>query len=106
MEKFSFKKLLKEMATIGTVGQMKVVVWTDHNPPHFHVTKLGEYEVRITIKNLKILDYKWQKNNTEMSSTEKSNLKKWLQSPSKKNKSLTNLQGIKFAWKILNEVEK
>ena len=81
---------------------MRVIVWTDHIPLHFHVEKIGEYDVRIDIKTLKILSYKWQKNNKEMSSTEMKNLKDWLEKKSIKDKTITNLRGIKFAWKILN----
>ena len=97
------KEKLIEMATIGTVGQMKIIVWTDHNPPHFHVEKKDEYEVRISIETLKIIDYKYQKNNKTMSSTESKNLLKWLNSPNKKYPAITNLVGIKFAWDSINE---
>jgi len=97
------KEKLIEMATIGKVGQMKIIVWTDHNPPHFHVEKKDEYEARISIKTLKIIDYKYQKNNKTMSSTGSKNLLKWLNSPSKKNPNITNLEGVKYAWNILNK---
>lgn len=97
------KEKLIEMATMGKVGQMKIIVWTDHNPPHFHVEKIGEYDAKIDIKTLKILSYKWQKNNKTMSSTEIKNLQIWLKSPTKKYPKITNLEGIKFAWDSINE---
>lgn len=96
------KQKLVEMAYLGNVGQMRIIVWTDHTPPHFHVEKIGEYEARIDTKTLKIINYKWQKNNKEMSSTEIKNLQIWLKKQSKKNPALTNLEAIDFAWKILN----
>ena len=105
MKRFNFTRRLTEMATLGTVGQMTVIVWTDHNPPHFHIEKTGEYDVRISIESLKIIDYKWQKNNKSMSSTEIRNLNKWLKEPSKKYPSITNLQRIEIAWDALNPVK-
>jgi len=97
------KEKLIEMATIGKVGQMKIIVWTDHNPPHFHVEKKDEYEARISIKTLKIIDCKYQKNNKEISSTEMKTLKRWLKLPNKKYPGITNLAGIEFLWDAINE---
>jgi len=90
------------MALIGTVGQMRIVVWTDHDQPHFHVEKKDEYEARVSIKDIEIIDYKWQRAGKEMSSTELKILKKWLDELSKKNNKVTNLEIIKIIWDALN----
>jgi len=99
------KSNLKEMALIGTVGQMKVIIWTDHNPPHFHVEKKDEYEARLSIDTIEIIDYKWQKSGKEMTSSELKTIKKWLNEPSKKNNKVTNLERIKIVWDALNPKE-
>jgi hypothetical protein len=97
-----YKSQLQEMAFIGKDKDLIVQVYSDHNPPHFHVTKKDEYEVKLTIKNLKIIGYVWQKDNTEISSSELKRLLKWLQQPYVKNKDITNEAVIKISWETMN----
>lgn len=91
-----------EMAHIGEVDEMRIDVYTDHQPPHFHVLKKDNFELQMTIKGLKILDYRWQKNSKKISSSELKNLMKWLDSPYSKNKKISNLETIEISWNILN----
>ena len=101
-EHYQKKFKLEEMAHAGNVGQLSIDVYTDHNPPHFHVTKKDEFEVKISIKNFKIIDYKWQKNNKEISSKELKDLIKWIHTPYHKNKKVTNLEAIQMFWDSMN----
>lgn len=97
---------LIEMASIGNIGQLKIVVYTDHNPPHFHVIKNNEFEVKIDIKSLSVIDYKFQKNGKEISSSDMNNLRIWLIKPHSNNKKITNYEVIKLMWKALNVSKK
>lgn len=96
------KEILIEMATMGRIKDIVIRVYTDHNPPHFHVIKKDEYDVRITIKNQKILSYEWQKDGIEMSAKEYKNLLDWLDQPNKKNKKISNLEAISIVWNALD----
>jgi len=100
------KKLLKEMAYIGNVGQLEIQVYTDHNPPHFHVVKKDEFEVTINIKTLKTINYKWQKNNKIISSSELQKIILWINKPYIKDKEISNLRAIKIIWGSLNPNKK
>ena len=93
---------LFEMATIDKVDKLTVIVYTDHMPKHFHVLKKDAFEITINLNTLKIIDYKWQKNNIKISSNEKALLKKWYSENNKKESTLTNLRAIRFAWNLLN----
>jgi hypothetical protein len=42
------------MPTIGTVDGVKVQVFADHNPPHFHAV-IGEFEVLVSISTFEVL---------------------------------------------------
>jgi hypothetical protein len=97
------KEKLIEMALIGKPNGLIVQVYTDHNPPHFHVVKKDNYEVCISIKNQKILVYKSHKDGKEMSSSEYKVIINWLSSKNKDEKNITNLQAIKLVWKSLNQ---
>jgi len=97
-----YQKRFTEMAHIGEVDELKIDVYTDHNTPHFHVTKKDWFELQISIKDRNILSYKWQKNGKEISSKEFKNLSKWLDSPYPKNKKVTNAETIQISWDILN----
>jgi len=97
-----FQQKLEEMASIGKIKGLEIQVYTDHNPPHFHVVKKDEYEIKISIKGLKILKYSWQKDNKKISSKELKALENWLTKDNTKNKKMTNKEAIQFAWKILN----
>lgn len=92
-----------EIASIGIIKDLKIEVYTDHSPIHFHVTKKDSYEVRIDFKTLKILSYKWQKNGKEISSLDIKKLEIWLSQKNLKNNKMTNREAILFAWKLLNE---
>lgn len=96
------KRKLIEMANIGTINDLTVQVYTDHLPKHFHVVKKDKFEVRLSIKDLSILSYKWQKNNSEITAKEIDKIKEWLDKANSKDKSLTNKKAILFAWKIMN----
>lgn len=102
MKKYVPKIKLQEMAHIGDIGQLSIDVYTDHEPKHFHVKKKDEFEVKLTIKSLAIIDYVWQKNNKEISTKEIKSIKEWLISKNIKNKKLTNKEAINFAWNIMN----
>ncbi len=99
MKKYEDKVKLQEMAYIDTVKGMKIEVYTDHNPPHFHVTKIDNFEVRLSIKNIKVLSYKWQKSGKEISSKELDAIKIWYHS---KKKNIPNEQKVKMFWDGLN----
>ena len=92
------KEKLIEMVFVGKDKDLSIQVYTDHNPPHFHVVKKDAYEVKITIKNFKILGYVWQKDNKEMNSSEMKRLLKWLQQSHMKDKEISNERVIKLLW--------
>jgi hypothetical protein len=96
------KEKLIEMALVGVINNLQVQVYTDYNPPHFHLLKKDEYEARILIKGQKIIDYKFQKNNKEVSSDEFKKLKSWLCNKNKKEKKISNLDAVIFSWNLLN----
>ena len=102
MKKYKSTIKLYEMAYLGNVGQLRIEVHTDHEPKHFHIIKKDNFDVRISIKNLKVISYKWQKNNKEINSSEIIKIKEWMKNLSQKNKNITNYEAIKFAWNILN----
>jgi hypothetical protein len=97
-----YKHQLQEMAQIGKINDLVVQVYNDHNPIHFHVIKKDKYEVRISIKSLKIIRYVWQKDNEKITTKEYNKILKWLELPNKKNTKLTNYEAINFAWNIMN----
>lgn len=99
---FEDKQNLTEMALLGTIKQMRIVVWTDHAPPHFHVEKKDSYDARIDIKTLRILDYKWQKNNKTMTSNDFDLLLDWLDQTSRKENNITNKDRVIIVWNALN----
>lgn len=41
------------MPTIAIVDGIKIQVFADHRPPHFHAVK-GEYEVLVAVADLKV----------------------------------------------------
>ena len=43
------------MPTIGTIDGIKIQVFADHNPPHFHAV-IGEFEVLVSISTLEVLE--------------------------------------------------
>jgi len=92
-----------EMASIGIIKDLKIEVYTDHAPVHFHITKKDCYEVRIDFKTLEVISYKWQKNGKEISSSDIKQLKTWLNLKNLKNEKMTNNEAILFAWKLLND---
>jgi hypothetical protein len=102
LKKYQEQKLI-EMAQIGRIKDLIVRVYTDHVPPHFHVLKKDEFEVRILIKTLEVLNYVWQKKNKEISSKELKLIRKWLEEPNHKNHKISNDEAIEFAWGIINE---
>lgn len=97
-----YERLFKEMAYAGTVNKLRIEVWTDHNPPHFHAVKKDSFDVRISINDVKVISYKWQKRGKEISSNEIKELKKWLNSKSIKNKNITNQEKIIILWNGIN----
>lgn len=50
-----YKSQLTEMAQIGKIKDLIIQVYTDHNPPHFHIIKKGEFEVKIAINDMERL---------------------------------------------------
>ena len=42
------------MPTIGSIGGIKIQVFADHNPPHFHAV-IAEFEVLIRLSDFKVL---------------------------------------------------
>jgi len=99
---FKDKQSLKEMAYVDTVNGNEIQVYTDHLPKHIHAVKPDEYEVRIGIPRGTVLDYKWQRQNKEISSKDLKAIKEWLLKPYKKNKNITNLEYIRLLWGSLN----
>lgn len=78
----------KEIEFVGITGQLLITVQAGDEPPHFHVSKKGCYDVKITIADWKILGYEQQINNAEISDEDIEELKRWKKSPySKLNKS-------------------
>ncbi len=94
--------LLIEMANIDTIDQLKINVYTDHLPIHYHVIKKDEFEVRIKLSDNSIMSYKWQKDSKEISSKEMKDLKKWLKKKNKDVKGINNKDAILFSWKTMN----
>jgi hypothetical protein len=92
---------LQEMAKVGIVNDLTIEVYTDHNPPHFHVTKKDKFEVRIDINTLEILSYKWQRSNAKLSSKDLDIIEKWLKMKYK-NKNITNKDIIEIFWDSMN----
>jgi len=101
--KTPYKSAFKEMANIGKVDDLVIQVYTDHNPPHFHVVKKDKFEVRLEIDTLNVLSYKWQKNNSKITTKEIKEIEKWLKKSNVKDKDLSNYKAIKFAWMIMND---
>ena len=106
-ERINEKERIVEMAKVGRVGQLLIEVFTDHNPPHFHVIKKGQYNVRILIPNsvnesLVVLSYKWQKSGKEILSLELSSISDWLAMPHHKAKTNSNLVQIEVFWDSMN----
>jgi hypothetical protein len=91
------------MATIDRIEDMTISVYTDHLPKHFHVIKKDQFEVRLDINTLKIMSYKWQIDNKEMSSKDIKKIQQWIKSKNRKQKNISNKQAIEFAWDIMNE---
>lgn len=102
LEDVSNKTQLFEMAHIGDIDELSINVYSDHGIPHFHVLKKDNFELKISINDLKIIDYKWQKNNKKISSSELKKLIQWLNSPYIKNKKITNLEIIEISWNTMN----
>ena len=96
------KQSFKEMAYAGTVKGLVIEVWTDHNPPHFHVIKKESFNVRIAINNNKVISYKWQVSGKEINAQELKAIKIWLDQPSIKNHQITNHEKIIILWDALN----
>ena len=92
---------LFEMAKVGEIDDLIIQVYTDHNPPHFHVIKKDAFEVRISIKTVDIINYKWQKGNKEISTSELKKISKWLKS-NYKNKQITNRDAVEMFWDGMN----
>jgi len=104
MEKYKEKIKLTEMAMAGKVKELNVIVWTDHNPPHFHIIKRDLFDVLINIETLEIMKYKFQKNNnSKLSSIELKNVSAWLY---KKINNISNINRIKILWNGLNPDKK
>ena len=93
---------LKEMATVGTMDDFTILVYTDHDPSHFHLLKNGEFEAKINIETLEVFDYKFQKNGKTVSGSYLRKLKRWLEKKSLRNSKITNKEAIQFSWQILN----
>ncbi len=96
------KQPLKEMATVGTMDDFTILVYNDHNPPHFHLLKNGEFEAKINIETLEVFAYKFQKNGKTVSGSDLRKLKRWLEEKNLRNSKITNKEAIQFSWEILN----
>ena len=96
------KKLIKEMARIGVFGQYKVEVYEDHNPPHFHFTKKDCFEVTMTIEDLDIVHYKWQKDKKGITRKDIDKLVEFLESPSIRTPKMTNYERLWDFWESMN----
>lgn len=99
-EKRGYQSLF-EMAKVGEIDDLTIEVYNDHAPAHFHVIKKDKYEVRISIKDLTILSYKWQNKNAELSSSDFKKIKKWLKQKFKK-REITNKDAIEIFWDGMN----
>lgn len=97
-----FKKYITEMANAGSVDGMKIDIYTDHGEPHFHILKKNYFELRMSIKNQQIIDYKYQKDNKTITKKELKKIIKWLNIKSKKQPKITNIEVIKLAWDTMN----
>lgn len=106
MKKYIFtrepKTKLTEMAKVGTIGDLSIQVYTDHEPIHFHLIKTDKYEARIDVRSLKVLSYKWQKDGATLSSNDIKKVNKWLDKPFK-NSNITNRKMIKIFWNSMNK---
>jgi hypothetical protein len=101
MEKLKKYQPLMEMAKVGIINDLTIEVYTDHNPPHFHVTKKDKFEARMDIKTLDVISYKWQKGNSEISASEINKISKWLDKKYP-GKDITNKDLIGIFWKSMN----
>jgi len=97
-----YKRKFIEMANVGSVKGLNIQVYTDHKPEHFHIIKKDNFELKVKIKTLSFIEYKWQKNGSEISSSEWKAVLNWLSKLNNKNKKLTNYEAIKFLWSSMN----
>ena len=97
-----YKKRFVEMAKVGSIKGLDIQVYTDHKPEHFHIIKKDCFELKVNIKTLSFIEYKWQKSGNEISSLEWKAVLNWLNKINVKNKKLTNYESIKFLWKSMN----
>jgi hypothetical protein len=91
----------KEVAFVGKTGQLEITVQAGDEPPHFHVTKKGCYDVKITIADWKILGYEQQINNAEISEEEIKKLKRW-SSRKRSGTQFNNSSLFYMYWTALN----
>lgn len=96
------KNKLIEMAQVDQINDLVIQVYTDHNPPHFHVIKKDKFDVRISIENAEVLSYKFQKNNAQISSNELKKIESWLDKTNK-DVSDSNRKVVKLLWKSMNK---
>ena len=96
------KQPLQEMVTVGVMDDFTILVYTDHNPPHFHLLKKGEFEAKINIETLEVFGYKFQRSGKTVRGSDLRKLKKCLNQTSSKNKKNTNKEIIEISWSILN----
>jgi len=91
----------KEIAVVGKTGQLEITVQAGDEPPHFHVTKKGCYDVKITMKDWKVLGYEQQINNAEISDDEIKKLKRW-SSRKRSGTQFNNSSLFYMYWTALN----
>ena len=101
------KKLLIEKAHIGNIDDLRIDVYTDTDrlSPHFYVTKKDSFEARIRISDLKVLNYKSQINNSEISPEEYETLYKWINEKSRFESKMTNFDLIEFMWGAFHDTK-
>jgi hypothetical protein len=102
---------LIEMAKAGESSTLVYQIYTDHDPPHFHVLKKnGSYEARIllpkklpkSVDEIIVNSYKYQKSSTdEVSNSDKKEILKFLKKIDK-DFNKTYLDAIQILWKRLN----
>jgi hypothetical protein len=105
MKEYKFKRepfKLCEMATAGKINDLTIAVYTDHKPAHFHVLKKDCFEVRISLKTLKVISYKWQIDNKEISTKELKKVADWTKQSNKKKPKNTNGEILEILWDSLN----